>query len=1563
MKAPLVLKIVTLILLVIWFLPQANAQLSGTLHLDNEFEVYLSTDDSVQGVLLTSGTDWPTAYSFTTSLNPTQDYFLHIRGVDVGGVAAFLGEFEISGSEHTFANGLNTLNTNTSDWLVSTSGWSNYQAVSFYGVNGVSPWGNRPTVDANAVWIWSADNDADNLNFFTTQILATRDRPPIVNYRFDEDEYVDVANEVIDSIGGFNGRASPMTLVPGKVCNAADLSPVGITDFVTLDRDILNGKSDFTVSLWAKTAKTGQQSFLSGARAGNANELIMWFPGATQFQPYLQNSFNPTIAVDSIASDTWHHLVWTREGAQNCLYKDTVLQGCVTRNTGILDIESLIMGQEQDNVGGAFVDSQAVDGLIDELLVFDQAVSLETITNIYNNQNEGFYYDGSVPSCPVESIPAPIVEYRFDECFYSEAPEEVLDQSGNFSAQTNGVPAPSEIAIVNKSIDLSASNTLDWVSVPSGTVDGLDDFSLSVWFKTAITKPQQEIFHALGSDASDDELEIYLQGGNTVVVKVKNIEHVLNSSVALSDDAWHHLMLTRVDEDLCLFIDGQQQDCDDSVTTGPLSVDNANSIVIGQEQDQIGGGFSAAQSFEGQLDEFKIFDVKLSGRQILSIYQNESVGDNFDGSARDTVRCPLSCGVAGTLNAVGVIIGSGGTDVRLDTTTEALNIYAAWIAAGSPASGLISAGTYNVAASGTNLVDRIDFGGSNRAYTGTLPYPGFGAVNDQASAQFLVQTSGTVNLAAGDYTIFIDSDDGFNFVLDTVSGDAVIFNKFGGSSAGASNELRFELPTGSASTGGSFTLSQDSVFDLSAIFFERDGGDYMEVAIVDGITSSTNAGNYEIFRDGALNGKVTFGCPGVSQINHYQIIHDGQGLTCSAETVTINACTNAYDGTCTQTTQAVTLDLNATGSTTFTDTISFVGSGTLDIPYTIAETVALSISNPSLNSANPVVCFDGSAINCNIIFTDAGFRFLDGSSGLSKTISNQIAGTSFPIRLQAVQNNNGVCEGIFTGDQDIELSQENVNPGGISGLSFSVDGTDIAKHTGATSITLNFGSDSIAPIPSAIYFDAGQIRLRANYDVGGISLTGSSNSFWVSPAELEISASVGGAALNAASATATPTHEAGEDFNFSVRALNSLGNVTPNYTPGQIQLQLARIGPTLSGSVDGNFSYAAGLNVASNIIPSFTDVTLTSFVGGVSSFAAAQYSEVGLLNLDAQDRDYGNESIVVPASAINIGRFTPHHFTQTVAQDGLFQARCDTRSAFTAYSGQRDQATGTIGAISYLSNPVLAITAYNKQGVITQNYFEDSQGSANDFMKLSNTSVGITLPTFDQVAVGVDASLLPLTASMSAGTLSQNDLTALPSIVTLPRGVVHYQLSSSDHFFYNRSANALVSPFRSDIDFSVTAITDTDNVNVLSTTAASPTGVEIRFGRLVLENSFGPETSNFPQPMRLEHFDGGSFTDSLANSCESFDASRISLSNISLDPALTAVLGSTGNFIDGKTEAIGFQATGAGNQGQISVAYDSFDWLKYDWDDDGDYDDNPTAVATFGLFRGDDRLIHWREAF
>ncbi|MCP4325395.1 MAG: hypothetical protein GY787_26825 [Alteromonadales bacterium] len=240
-------------------------------------------------------------------------------------------------------------------------------------------------------------------------------------------------------------------------------------------------------------------------------------------------------------------------------------------------------------------------------------------------------------------------------------------------------------------------------------------------------------------------------------------------------------------------------------------------------------------------------------------------------------------------------------------------------------------------------------------------------------------------------------------------------------------------------------------------------------------------------------------------------------------------------------------------------------------------------------------------------------------------------------------------------------------------------------------------------------------------------------------------------------------------------------------------------------------------------------------------------------------------------------------------------------------------------------------------------------------MKLSALNVhnGIIAPTLDQVQEGIDTNKLPLTASINTGVLSQHT-----------PGELHYQFSNDDHFYYNRSVNSLVSPFVSDIDFSIGTITDSDNVSATSTENVSPTGIDIKFGRLRLENSFGPETSDLPQSMKVEYFNGSGFVNSLEDNCTSYDHSKIIATKNTLDP--TTIIGGKGNFKGGKTGEISLESPGAGKRGQIDVLYGTHDWLKYDWKNDnglGLHDDNPTAVATFGLFRGNDRIIYSREVF
>ncbi len=163
-------------------------------------------------------------------------------------------------------------------------------------------------------------------------------------------------------------------------------------------------------------------------------------------------------------------------------------------------------------------------------------------------------------------------------------------------------------------------------------------------------------------------------------------------------------------------------------------------------------------------------------------------------------------------------------------------------------------------------------------------------------------------------------------------------------------------------------------------------------------------------------------CGGLSvNVDHFEITHDGSGLTCDTESVTIKACANSDCSTLS--TDAVTLDFQGNSSTISSPT--FTGSTTVNFNHTTAETLTLSVANPTVAPDNTLVCDDGSGSSCDLVFADAGFRFLYGAAE-STTIANQISGDNFTdiVKLQAVENVSGVCTGMFIGDVDVELSQQ-----------------------------------------------------------------------------------------------------------------------------------------------------------------------------------------------------------------------------------------------------------------------------------------------------------------------------------------------------------------------------------------------------------------------------------------------------------------------------------------------------------------------------------------------------------
>jgi hypothetical protein len=93
--------------------------------------------------------------------------------------SGFLGEFNLSGSDHAFSNSSTTLLTNQTDWQGNQAGWgSPYDAsLASLGSNGVSPWGSRSGISADAEWIWAGDADSNDHAYFSAKISATNPVP------------------------------------------------------------------------------------------------------------------------------------------------------------------------------------------------------------------------------------------------------------------------------------------------------------------------------------------------------------------------------------------------------------------------------------------------------------------------------------------------------------------------------------------------------------------------------------------------------------------------------------------------------------------------------------------------------------------------------------------------------------------------------------------------------------------------------------------------------------------------------------------------------------------------------------------------------------------------------------------------------------------------------------------------------------------------------------------------------------------------------------------------------------------------------------------------------------------------------------------------------------------------------------------------------------------------------------------------------------------------------------------------------------------------------------------
>ena len=685
-----------------------------------------------------------------------------------------------------------------------------------------------------------------------------------------------------------------------------------------------------------------------------------------------------------------------------------------------------------------------------------------------------------------------------------------------------------------------------------------------------------------------------------------------------------------------------------------------------------------------------------------------------------------------------------------------------------------------------------------------------------------------------------------------------------------------------------------------------------------------------------------------AQVDHFEIIHDGVALTCQPETVTIKACANAD---CSTTfTDPVVATMKPSGWVGG-DTVSLVnGYASAAYQQTSAGPATLGVvgSVPSTRPQSTTLCQNGSgsksAANCEIQFRDSGLAF-----DVPSMIANQPTTT---VKVSAVQRSDetNACVPAFANvSRDVSFWSDYVDPA-PSALQASrqvvVNGQAVARdQASASTQTLTFDSNGQADIVVR-YPDAGLMTLNALYrgSAGtaddGLLMPGA-DGFVSRPAGFCVQTD---GDCSAGDSSCPVFKRAGESFELRLRAMawESAGDAdlcagngdTPNFSLDNVGLSHSLISPSPTATPVAGQPGTVGRTAYDHQADPGARQTVVQTV-----------SEVGVFRFSATPLpgSYFGQTVAGGQSA-PVGRFIPDHFDLSVIDLGTVESFCSASTAF-AYLGQE---------LNWLSGaePAIGLTARTVNDPVTGIATTTRNYTIAPYQRLNVSDLGWTPDSADASALAENGVKMPVVTSLDAGSLA----------VSAP-GQLTYRFAPTDAMTYEKSLNTRVTPFSPDYSVRLTTLSDQDGVSSdgMPFPLSPQMPFEFRYGRLALENAYGPETMPLTVPLSTEYFDGSRFVINTDDSCWQYDTSLVTLA----PSTLTTINAVSGTLSSGQPSGAGLvlAAPGTGSTGDIVVTYPSPRWLQDDYDLDGTLADpeNPTSLATFGVYRGHDRVIYWRE--
>ncbi|KNA50244.1 MSHA biogenesis protein MshQ [Vibrio cholerae V51] len=726
-------------------------------------------------------------------------------------------------------------------------------------------------------------------------------------------------------------------------------------------------------------------------------------------------------------------------------------------------------------------------------------------------------------------------------------------------------------------------------------------------------------------------------------------------------------------------------------------------------------------------------------------------------------------------------------------------------------------------------------------------------------------------------------------------------------------------------------------------------------------STGASVNNHEIdnFRVCALKSR-----PVGAQINHFRITLPQQALTCDVADVSVRACANSD---CSNTfTDPVTAYLtpnslpSATGGWVNGPTLTLNnGIGLTQLRRNEAGTVDVGVSgsNPTAVAFNNTQCSyngsDFSANNCTVNFLDSGFVVDVPNAYANQTVTGTIkAVRKDNASQQCLPSFGNVQKSVAFWSDYLEPSS---GSSGFKVLPVVVNGTNVGQSANnAQPINLTFDQNGTAAF-TVSYREAGNVALNARFTGSGdeqdLLLEGQA-SFIRVPKALVLNAKSfynSDGQCPAANMSCNVFARADENFDLNIRAeavvadpVDASDDLTiHNYQQQNIALQHTLVQPSTGQSG------VLGVNEYTHLQGGTT--TVAQKVSEVGVFDFSLVAPTHYLGLDLASANLPIDVV----STGPIGRFIPAYFDVSPMTVTL-AAACSTGGQPFTYLGQ---------PFSYANNPGLYLQPKSGSGSDTLNYLigdwwrYENSWTERDY---SDTANNLSIVFTNQL----DEPVTRQTASTSGVILDGERLSYQKPLQPKPvfNAAFNLTLSASDltdqdGVCYRPNASPLCSGYTfSHID------------------GAMP----LYWGKLVIQDLYGPETQALEQPIYVEHFTNNGFVRTIEDSCTALPAITgftlqsdpnnngytVLTTGVAVPPQVLAEHSAAS--LNSGQRAIRFSAPGAGARGVIDSVLDlnahNLLWLAEDKDGDGNFDQTTQGRAQFGLYRGSDRVIWWRES-